>query len=307
MEVLVVFAQLLFSSDSFQKTQKVNLLWHGKRGKTTLLSVRSWKLTRVSRRCLHALTGFVTGDDIEVAVIAVTAVKNLASHADNFKVLRQEHELLDGLKDLLLSKESNNSLRKDIFGILEELTDDLNDYEMDELDELERKAGLAEKKLHPLEDPNFLKEPVSARLHIPGLSDEMLRVRVEQLLIRQSGVISVVFETGAELAVVFTRAPPETLVGFVSKLTGRAVELLQPEPDEDEDDVNLETAASGPGYLDENGQRLKDLKKANKKKKKTVTQGASSLSERLKKQREEESRKKARTNRLLGSIGWALW
>jgi len=265
-------------------------------------------------RCLHALTGFITGDNIDVATIAVTTVKNLASHGDNFRVLRQEHELMDGLKDLLLSDDTPRELRVEIFSILDELTDDLNDYEMDELDELEKKAGLIEKKPHPLEDPSFLKEPTSVRLHIPGISDEMLRVRVEQLLIRQNGVISVVFEIGAEIAVLFTKAPPETLATFVSKMTGTAVEILPAEVDsedeEEEEEGNKEGGA--PGYLDETGQRLKDVAKKNKKKK-TVTQGASSLGERLKKQREEESRKKARANRLLGSIGrgfnsgWGLW
>lgn len=265
--------------------------------------------------CLHALTGFVTGDDVEVASIAVTTVKNLASHADNFRVLRQEHELMDGLKDLLLSDDIGDTLRRDIFSIIEELTDDLNDYEMDELDELERKSGLAKAKPHPLDDPSFLQQPIAARLHIPGLSDELMRVRVEQLLIRESGVISVAFEIGAELAVLFTRAQPETLADFVAKMTGTTVEVLPPQKDEDEEDEkeNEADALPGkPGYLDETGQRIKDVAKKNKKKK-TVTQGASSLSDRLKKQREEETKKKARANRLLGSIGrgfnsgWGLW
>ena len=270
--------------------------------------------------CLHALTGFVTGDDVEVATIAVTTVKNLASHADNFRVLRQEHELMDGLKDLLLSDDIGITLKRDVFGIIEELTDDLNDYEMDELDELERKAGLAKAKPHPLDDPAFLAQPVAARLHIPGLSDELTRVRVEQLLIRQSGVISVAFEIGAELAVLFTRAKPQELADFVAKMTGTTVEVLPPaeddEDDEEDEKENEKSTTSGtpgkPGYLDETGQRIKDVAKKNKKKK-TVTQGASSLSDRLKKQREEESKKKARANRLLGSIGrgfnsgWGLW
>lgn len=249
--------------------------------------------------------------------MAVNVVKNLASHADNFKVLRQEHDLMDGLKDLLLSDDSDTALRKEIFGIIEELTDDLNDYEMDELDDLERKAGLAKSKRHPFDDPTFLKEPVSARLHVPGLSDEVFRVRVEQMLIRHSGVISVMFETGAELAVVYTRAQPEVLVGFVSKMTGRTVELQPPEMDDDDDACeNADPGAtnnSAPGYLDETGQRVKDMKKAAKKKKKTITQGASSLGDRLKQQREEGGRQKARTNRVLDSIGlgfnqgWRLW
>ncbi len=268
--------------------------------------------------CLHALTGFVSGDDLEVAAIAVATVKNLAAHADNFRVLRQEHELMDGLKDLLLSDEVGDALKRDIFAVVEELTDDLNDYEMDELDELERKAGLAKPKPHPLDDPAFTQQPVAARLHIPGLSDELTRVRVEQLLIRQSGVISVAFEIGAELAVLYTRARPEDLADFVAKMTGTAVEVLPPvqeDEDDEEDDtpsVGKENATGKPGYLDETGQRIKDVAKKNKKKK-TVTQGASSLSERLKKQREEESKKKARANRLLGSIGrgfnsgWGLW
>lgn len=251
------------------------------------------------------------GEDIEVATIAVAAVKNLASHGDNFAVLRQEEALLDGLKELLVHEDAERELRRDVFSILEELTDEMNDDEMDELDELEKKADLVEKKPHPLDDPALLKEPVAARLHIPGLSDEMLRVRVEQLLIQRRGVISVVFEIGAELAVLYTRAPPDELAGFIAKMTGRAVEVLPPAEEED-DDEEEEEEAGGPGYLDETGQRLRDVAKKNRRKH-TVTQGASSLSERLRKQREEESRKKARASRLLGSLsrgfnsGWGLW
>lgn len=267
----------------------------------------------------------MNGEDIEIATIAVAAVKNLASHGDNFSVLRSEAGLLDGLKDLLLAEDADRSLRADIFGILEELTDEMNDLEMDELDELERKAGLADKAPPAYVDPDLLADPVSARLHIPGVSDEVTRMRVEQLLIRKRGVISVVFETGAELAVIYTRAPPDELASFVRTMTGVSVEVLPPEEEEDsEGEEELIGAAEldaagmgkengGPGYLDQTGGRLRDAQKRDKKKKHTITQGASSLSERLRQQREEESRKKARANRLLGSIGrgfntgWGLW
>lgn len=256
----------------------------------------------------------MSGDDVEVAAIAVAAVKNLASHGDNFHVLRQEDALVEALRELLLSEEASRDLRGDIFGVLEELTDEMNDEEMDELDELEKRAGLVQKVAHPLEDPSLLKDPVDVRLHVPGLSDEMLRVRVEQLLIRKRGVISVVFEIGAEIAVLYSRAHAEELADYVAKMTGTSVEVLPPQVDDDDEEVELgnKENADGPGYLDHTGQRIRDVAKKNKRKN-NVTQGASSLSERLKKQREEEARKKARSNRLLGSLGrgfnsgWGFW
>lgn len=273
---------------------------------------------------MHALTGFVNSDDVDIASIAVAAVKNLASHGDNFSVLRLEEALMDGLKDLLLSDDADRDLRRDVFHILEELTDENNDDEMDELDELERKAGLVEKPSTVFDDPDLLTDPVTARLHVPGITDDVFCVRIEQLLIRKRGVISVVFEIGAEIAVVYTRAPPEELASFVSKMTGTPVELLPPEPEsEDEEEQpgipgeqlsdEKENGGGQPGYLDETGQRLQDVVRRNAKKKHTITQGASSLAERLKAQREEESRKKARANRLMDSIGrgfssgWGLW
>ena len=277
---------------------------------------------------MQALVGFIGGDDIDVATIAVATVKNLASHGDNFSVLRLEEGLLDSLKDLLLSDDAGRALRKEIFQLLEELTDENSDLEMDELDELEHKAGLVEKPKGAFDaDPDLLKEPTTVRLHVPGISDDVFCVRVEQLLIRKRGVISVVFEIGAELAVLYTRAPAEELQSFVSKMTGKSVDILPPEPEEDEEEeeyYDATLAASGsaaekengrglPVYLDQSGQTLSEVAKRQAKKKHTVSQGASSLAERLKAQREEETRKKARANRLMNSIGrgfnsgWGLW
>ncbi|CAN8065548.1 unnamed protein product [Agarophyton chilense] len=101
-------------------------------------------------------------------------------------------------------------------------------------------------------------------------------------------------------------------------MTGVAVQQLPdpPEPNPDDDDTASENdpdAAAHPAYLDQSGQRLRDLAKKNAKNKHTISQGASSLHERLRAQREEENRKKARANRLLDSIGrgmtsgWGLW
>lgn len=273
--------------------------------------------------CMRALAGFVVGDDLEIAAIAVAAIKNLVSHPDNYKVLRMEDALLDGLKDLIIAEEADRSLRKDIFHILEELTDDNNDDEMDELDELENSAGLKEKLTHSGldDDPNLLQEAVTARVLIPGITDEMFCMRVEQLVIRKRGVISVAFEMGAEVAVVYTRLPPDQLVSFLTTMTGTKIELLPEEKEDEEDEeeeeyvqnANKENGNVQRGYLDENGQRLRDLARNNAKKKHTITQGASSLHERLKAQREEESRRKARANRLMDSIGrgmrtgWGMW
>lgn len=275
--------------------------------------------------CMRALSGFVLGEDVQIAAIAVAAIKNLASHPDNYELLRSEEALLEGLKDLLLSDESDRDLRQDIFDILEELTDENNDEEMDELDELETNAGLKDKPQNfgMDDDPNLLKEPITSRLHIPGISDEVLCVRVEQLVIRKRGVISVSFEMGAEVAVLYTRLPPDQVASFISTMTGTEVEVLPEQPDEDEEeDVQKEDEASNaqdqnansqPGYLDETGQRLRDVARNNAKKKHTISQGASSLHERLMAQREEESRRKARANRLMDSIGrgmrsgWGMW
>lgn len=270
--------------------------------------------------CMSALSGFVVGDDIEVAAIAVAALKNLASHPDNYKILRLEDALIDGLKDLLISEEADRSLRQDIFHILEEVTDENNDDEMDELDDLENAAGLKQKHVHSGldDDPNLLKEAITARLHVPGISDDVFCVRVEQLVIRKRGVISVAFEMGAEVAVVYTRLPADQLASFIGTMTGTKVDLLPEEADESDEEEYVESAIkengnSQRGYLDHTGQQLRDAARTNAKKKHTITQGASSLHERLKAQREEESRRKARANRLMDSIGrgmrsgWGMW
>lgn len=289
--------------------------------------------------CLRALISFISGDDIDmdVASVAVAALKNLASHPDNYELLRAEDELVDGLKDLLLADEAELDLRRDIFDIIEELTDEDDEDELDELDELEKKAALVEpdEPASALDDPSLLPDPVTTRLHIPNLSDDVFCMRVEQLVIRKPGVISLVFEIGAEIAVIYGRVPPEDLCSFVGTMTGVQVEVLPPEPESEEEDEEEEAAGegasagvgvgtdagedgaekenAGPGYLDQTGQRFKDVAKKNAKKKNNVSQGASSLAARLAAQREEESRKKARANRLTEAIGngyksgWGLW
>lgn len=275
--------------------------------------------------CMRALSSFVVGSDVEIATIAVAALKNLAAHPDNYEVLRSEEALIEGLKDLLVSDDADRELRQEIFDILEELTDEKDDDEMDELDELEASAGLKEKTSAAFEDdPGLLKEPITARLHIPGISDEVMCMRVEQLIIRRHGVISVVFEIGAEVAVVYTRLPADELASFVGTMTGTKVEVLPDVPSDDEEDeaeaksdrddaAEKENGGGQPGYLDQTGQRFRDVAKKNAKKKNTISQGASSLTERLRAQREQENRKKARANRLMDSIGrginsgWGLW
>lgn len=275
--------------------------------------------------CMRALSNFIIGDDMAVAGIAVAALKNLASHPDNYSVLRSEDALLDGLRDLIVAEGADRDLRKDVFEILEELTDENDDDEMDELDDIEERAGLKEKQSHQFDDePGLLKEPVTARLNVPGISDEVTCMRVEQLIIRKRGVISVVFEIGAEIAVVYTRLPAEELASFVSTMTGSTVEVLPNIESDDEEEeakseeldvqsADKENGGGQPGYLDQTGQRFRDVAKKNARKKNTISQGASSLTERLRQQREEETRKRARANRLMNSIGrgmnsgWGLW
>lgn len=291
--------------------------------------------------CMRALCGFIIGEDVEVASIAVAAIKNLASHPDNYQVLRSEEGLLEGLRDLILAEDVEHELRREIFDVLEELTDENNDQELDELEEIETSAGL-KAKIQYCEDPDLLSEPVTTRLHIPGISEEMLCTRAEQLIIRKRGVISVGFEIGAEIAVVYTRFPADQLASFLSTMTGSKVEILVEEEDnedevEEEEDAEEEEDKLGnrndptkyetdttnsigkenskitPGYLDKSGERLRDVARRNAKKKHTITQGASSLHERLKAQREEDTKRKARANRLMDSIGrgmrtgWGMW
>lgn len=274
--------------------------------------------------CLRALISFVNGDDLEIAAIAVSALKNLSSHPDNFGLLRSETELLEGLKDLLLMDSCGVDLRRDIFDVLEELTDEQNDDEMDELDELEQRAGLDANEAN--KDDNcgsLLAAPATTRLNIPNISDDIFCTRVEQLIIRKQGVISVVFEIGAEIAVIYSRLPSTELASFVTTMTGAAVDILSDEEkseEEDEDEgvqgQSIEmrsdrkigqdgnrTITTESGYLDKAGERFQDIARKNAKKKNTVSHGATSLAERLEAQRQEESRKKARGNRLLNSIG----
>lgn len=61
---------------------------------------------------------------------------------------------------------------------------------------------------HLLDDQSsFQSGTVAARLLVLGLSDEMLRVRLEQLLTLRKDMIGVVFESGTELPVVCMRIP----------------------------------------------------------------------------------------------------
>ncbi|PXF46534.1 Armadillo repeat-containing protein 1 [Gracilariopsis chorda] len=263
--------------------------------------------------CLRALISFVHAQHIPVATIAVAAIRNLSSHPDNRDLLRSEHDLLDALKNLLLANDADRDLRQTVFDVLEQLVDESDDDEMDELDDLEQQAGLREKTTS---EPGLMDHPSTVRLHIHGISDELLCVRVEQLVIRTRGVISVAFELGAEVAVIYTRTTAEHLISYLSTMTGVKVQQLEDPPEEEhEEDTESEKEndTTQPAYLDQSGQRLRDVAKKNAKKKHTITQGASSLHERLRAQREEESRKKARANRLLDSIGrgmtsgWGLW
>eukprot|EP00172_Hildenbrandia_rubra_P002523 Plantae.Rhodophyta-Hildenbrandia_rubra.ctg34095.p1 GENE.Plantae.Rhodophyta-Hildenbrandia_rubra.ctg34095~~Plantae.Rhodophyta-Hildenbrandia_rubra.ctg34095.p1 ORF type:complete len:306 (-),score=89.48 Plantae.Rhodophyta-Hildenbrandia_rubra.ctg34095:1279-2196(-) len=271
--------------------------------------------------CIKALTGFVNGEDLQVCAIAVAAVKNLASHPDNFETLRAEEELIDGLKALIIDDDVDDDLRRIAFDVVYELSDENSEEEMNEIDEFEIKLGIREENGVVVdEDPDLLKEAVTIRLRVPGISEEVLCMRVEQLLIRKKGVVSVCFERGAEIAVVYSRAPAEELSGFVAKMTGVEVEVLPEEQESDledeldaEEDVGKENSGGQPTYLDEAGERFRDVARKKGKKKNTISQGASSLSERLEAQRQEASRKKARANRLMSSIGrgfqsgWGFW
>jgi hypothetical protein len=105
---------------------------------------------------------------------------------------------------------------------------------------------------------------------------------------------------------------------------------LPPQPEEDSDEdidgdgrgeavggshgaAEKENGSGQPGYLDETGDRFRDVAKKNAKKKNNVSHGATSLAARLEAQRQEESKKKARADRLTGAIGrgftngWGLW
>lgn len=267
--------------------------------------------------CLGALVSFISGDDMDVATIAVEALANLASHAENFDLMRCEAGLMPSLKSLLVREEADKDLRRAAFDIVEELTDDEDDGEMDELDELEQAAGLLVEEASASgvrDDPSLLPEAVTARLHVPGVSEDVLCMRVEQLIIRKPGVVSVAFELGAEDAVVFGRAPAEDVASYVGKLTGIEVTVVEAvvvdSEDDDEEEEEVQPVAGGidkenanAGYLDKTGERFKDVVKKNAKKKNTISHGATSLAERLEAQRQEESRKKARSNRLMNSIG----
>ena len=274
--------------------------------------------------CLKALTDFVNGDEIQICAIAVAAVKNLASHVDNFEALRAEEDLIDGLKTLIEDDDVEYDLRKEAFDVVYELSDENDEDEMMEIDEYETRLGIRDGVGKNVEDdPDLLKEPITVRLRVPGIADDVFCIRVEQLLIRRKGVISVCFETGVEIAVVYSKVSSDDLCDFVAKMTGVQVEIAPEEPESDSDveeqdideDVGKENNndANQPVYLDEAKERFKDVARKNKKKKNTITQGASSLHARLEAQRQEASRKKAKASRLMGSIGrgfqsgWGFW
>lgn len=258
--------------------------------------------------CLRALVSFVRSEDAEVARIAVGALKNLSSHPGNYELLRSEDDLLNSLCDFVKSDAVRED-RREAFDVMQELTDGDDDGEMDKLDELEALAGLRDTKGSTADV--LRRELPTVRLKIPGISDEMVCMRVEQLLVRKSGVISVVFEIGVEVAVVFTRLPAVVLAQYLSTMTGKNVEML-PEKQPFREYSEKENEDEQSGYLDRNGRMLHDSAKkgANKY---TITQGTSSLHERLRVQREEGSRRTARANRLMDSIGvglqtgWGLW
>ena len=244
--------------------------------------------------CLRALISFIT---TPVALTALSALSNLASHPDNYSLLRSEDDLMQSLRSLLLQDTASTSvdIKRAAYALLEELSDE---HDVPELDELAVRSGLKKGN----------EDAQEVRLKVPGLSDDIMSIRVQQLIMRKRGVISVGFEMAREVVVVFGRTPAEELKQFVSTMTGKNVTILEnEEAGEDENDrcdVN-----HGRGYLDERGERLRDVARRGKKKR-TVTQGASSLHERLRAQRERGARRN-RQGRVMSSFGmrdgWSLW
>ncbi|KAJ8905171.1 hypothetical protein NDN08_001680 [Rhodosorus marinus] len=267
--------------------------------------------------CMSALSTFIASEDVSVCQIAVGAVILLASHADNREILRNDFTIWDNLHDLVADTDKDDSVRRDALGIMRRVLGDHERDEMEELADLELRAGLREDLGKGVSDKDYavLKEPVNVRIHVPGLSDAGFLNEFEHRLIRTKGIVSASYEMGAEVVIIFAKVSADDIAEIVRQISGKEVEVLleEKENEDEENSADPNIVEQQEGYVDEERARYrKNLEKA--KRTAVSHQGYSSLAERLEQERRQAERERARSERMLGRIGrgftgsgWGFW
>ncbi|KAA8493841.1 hypothetical protein FVE85_4978 [Porphyridium purpureum] len=283
--------------------------------------------------CVSALVKFAGGaTDAETCRTALRALDNLASHPDNFALLRGEQGLWSALKVVMLTREdADRAMRTAAFGIMETLTDEINYDEVQELRRIQKRLAQRQQEENDTEDgalanlvypaPESVPQaavPGTLRVHCVGLSEEATRRRAEVALTKFPGVHSVTIEVGPEVLEVQSTCEASALLAFLPQVNGqRLVELIQSQADSEE--TNKENANGESGGADMQGKSahgeantggkpayLDDLNSAQIPHKSVTHAGGNSLAARLEEQKRAEMRKKNRANRFF-SNAFSFW
>mmetsp|Transcript_1745 Transcript_1745/g.5291 ORF Transcript_1745/g.5291 Transcript_1745/m.5291 type:complete len:305 (-) Transcript_1745:2078-2992(-) len=271
--------------------------------------------------CMSALASFVQSDDSSVCSVAVQALLHLSSHGDNKEIIRNDFGVWDNLTALVEKQDVDIGLRREAVKILKNVIDDGEEEELEDIKDLERRAGLRLETTKMAAEATYdlLKDPITVRIHVHGLSDADFLDDFEHRLIRTRGVLSVSYEMGAEVVIIFCRIARDDVQKILAQIAGKEVEVLEDRQEEEEEEEEEENrAGENNSKEDENGyvdqDRLRFKKNTEKLKRTSVAQtGYTSLAQRLEQERQQAAREKARSERMLGRIGrgftsgWGFW
>eukprot|EP00188_Purpureofilum_apyrenoidigerum_P001394 Plantae.Rhodophyta-Purpureofilum_apyrenoidigerum.ctg1764.p1 GENE.Plantae.Rhodophyta-Purpureofilum_apyrenoidigerum.ctg1764~~Plantae.Rhodophyta-Purpureofilum_apyrenoidigerum.ctg1764.p1 ORF type:complete len:321 (-),score=88.69 Plantae.Rhodophyta-Purpureofilum_apyrenoidigerum.ctg1764:1832-2734(-) len=267
--------------------------------------------------CMSALASFVQSEDVSVCSVAVQALLHLSSHGDNKEIVRNDFGVWENLTALVEKQGVDINLRREAVKVMKNVVNDDEEEELEDIKDLERRAGLRLESTKVVNEASYdlLKDPATVRVHVHGLSDADFLDDFEHRVIRTRGVLSVSYEMGAEVVIIFCRISRDDVQKVLSQIAGKEVEVLEDQQEEEEeenkDDENLKKEDEN-GYIDQD--RLRFKKNAEKLKRTSVAQtGYTSLAQRLEKERQQAEREKARSERMLGRIGrgftsgWGFW
>mmetsp|Transcript_9485 Transcript_9485/g.19419 ORF Transcript_9485/g.19419 Transcript_9485/m.19419 type:complete len:310 (+) Transcript_9485:110-1039(+) len=276
--------------------------------------------------CLAALVSFITRqEDPEICRIAVTTVLYLSSHADNHDLLRAEEELVEGLKDLWADADADPDVRKEVRKIFANILslEDITRLEViaKQQDQITAKdstsdsdsvsPGLARAKQIAFEQTE---EAERCRIQVPGISDEEKQHLIESEIIQIKGIVSISFEVGNEVVVLYSKVPRDALVQILQAITNSAdMELLEDDRVERELEPQEVDPRGSDGYIDEAKERYNRFVREQQRRSTLIHGGNNSLAARLEEGKRAEERKAARAGRLLNRIGkgfqsgWGFW
>lgn len=90
-----------------------------------------------------------------------------------------------------------------------------------------RRGGLRVDTVQPEADAGYIltKDPITLRVHVPGISDADFLDDFEHRLIRTRGVLSLSYEMGAEVVIVFSRVEAEDIERIIRQISGFVLPL----------------------------------------------------------------------------------